>query len=106
MAVEQWLDGGTGRVRSRHGIELISSWWCPKQAALLCQVEEKRRRREREVAAKREEDEADRARVLKALAEDRAAFRGRYTPQTKTNKNQKKKHVILYVLIAPLRASK
>ncbi|CAM9251498.1 unnamed protein product, partial [Laminaria digitata] len=47
------------------------------EAALICQVEEKRRRREREVAAKRKEDEADRVGVLKALAEDRAAFRGR-----------------------------
>lgn len=47
------------------------------QAALLCQVEEKRAKKERELSAKREEDEVERIRVVRALAEERAANRSR-----------------------------
>ena len=47
------------------------------QAALLRQVEEKRAKRERELAAKRQEDEVERSRVIRALAEERAANRSR-----------------------------
>lgn len=47
------------------------------QAALLRQVEEKRAKKERELAAKREEDEVERIRVIRALAEERAANRSR-----------------------------
>lgn len=45
---------------------------------MLGQVEEKRRRKEREIAAKREEDEVERRRVIRVLAEERAANRSRY----------------------------
>lgn len=47
------------------------------QAALLSQVEEKRAKRELERAAKQAEDEEERARVLRVLAEERAANRHR-----------------------------
>lgn len=47
------------------------------QAALLCQVEEKRAKRELERAAKQQEDEEERVRVLRVLAEERAANRNR-----------------------------
>lgn len=81
--VELWGRVRSGQVRSRQVRSRASNLFfqlaglSKKQAALICQVEEKRRRREREEKAKREEDEADRIGVLKALAEDRAAFRGR-----------------------------
>ncbi|CAM9874809.1 unnamed protein product [Hapterophycus canaliculatus] len=45
--------------------------------ALLRQVEEKRMRRELEAEAKRREDEEERARVVRVLAEERAANRSR-----------------------------
>ncbi|CAN0353781.1 unnamed protein product, partial [Ectocarpus sp. 13 AM-2016] len=47
------------------------------EAALLSQVEEKRAKRELERAAKQAEDEEERARVLRVLAEERAANRHR-----------------------------
>lgn len=47
------------------------------QAALLRQVEEKRAKKELELAAKRQEDKVERNRVIRALAEERAANRSR-----------------------------
>ncbi|CAN0316103.1 unnamed protein product [Ectocarpus sp. 4 AP-2014] len=47
------------------------------EATLLSQVEEKRAKRKLERAAKQAEDEEERARVLRVLAEERAAYRHR-----------------------------
>lgn len=61
------VSGGSNSFSVRHA-----------QAALLLQVEEKRAKKERELAAKQEEDEVERIRVIRALAEERAANRCRW----------------------------